>query len=92
MLYKYVTFKSSPMSTVKLRKVGGSTMLTIAPAILAALPFSSNSSLKLTVSNGELTVRDARPRYKLDDLLEGFVPDLEADKEWLDMPSIDAEL
>ena len=80
------------MTTVKLRKVGGSTMLAIPPAILEALPFSSNSSLKLTVNNGKLTVSDARPRYKLDDLLEGFVPDLEADSEWLDMPSVGREL
>lgn len=80
------------MSTVKLRKVGGSTMLTIPPAILEALPFSSNSTLKLTVKNGELTVSDARPRYKLDDLLDGFVPDLEADGDWLSAPSVGREL
>ncbi len=80
------------MSTVKLRKVGGSTMLTIPPAILEALPFSSNSTLKLTVRDGELTVSDVRPRYKLDDLLDGFVPDLEADGDWLDAPSVGREL
>ena len=80
------------MSTVKLRKVGGSTMLTIPPAILEALPFSSNSTLKLTVNNGELTVSDARPRYNLDELLDGFVPDLEADTEWLNAPSVGREL
>ncbi len=80
------------MATVKLRKVGGSTMLTIPPSILEALPFGPDANLSLSVSKGKLTVAEAKPHYRLHDLLAEHEASHDADHDWLNMPSVGGEI
>jgi antitoxin ChpS len=82
------------MTEVRLRKVGGSTMLAIPPALMEALEFGPNSPVQLSVSEGKLTVAPAKRRYTLDELLAQCEPGpiSEEDREWLDMPSVGREL
>lgn len=80
------------MATVKLRKVGGSTMLTIPPSVLEALPFGPDANLSLSVSKGKLTVAEAKPHHRLDDLLAEHETSHDADRDWLDMKSVGGEI
>lgn len=57
------------MARASLRKVGGSVMLAIPPAILDALSLSEGAGVELSVEGGALLVRSRRPSYCLDDLL-----------------------
>lgn len=75
------------MHMTKLRKVGGSIMLAVPPALLDTLGLSADRLVGLDVVNGELVVRPARPRYTLDELLSQTDPDASAtdeDRAWLD--------
>jgi antitoxin ChpS len=55
----------------KLRKVGGSVMLTIPPVVLDDLGLEPEMSVELEVKSGRLIVDPrGRRRYSLDDLLE----------------------
>ena len=58
------------MHTTHLRKVGGSVMLAIPPAILDLLQLAPGSVVALDVADGRLVVElQRRPRYSLDVLL-----------------------
>lgn len=57
------------MPSAKLRKVGGSTMLAIPPALANELRLGPGANVDLTVDDGKLIVKPARKRYKLADLL-----------------------
>ena len=58
------------MHTTSLRKVGGSIMLAVPPAILDLLHLEAGSSVGLAVDNGRLVVEPVRrPRYTLEELL-----------------------
>jgi antitoxin ChpS len=80
------------MVTVKLRKVGGSMMLAIPPSVLEVLAFGSDAPLSLSVSKGKLTVAQAKPRHRLEDLLAEHETSREVDPDWLDMPSVGGEI
>lgn len=56
--------------TARLRKVGGSVMLAIPPALLDTLDLAPDASVNMTVESGKLLV-EARlaPSYTLDELL-----------------------
>ncbi len=56
--------------TTRLRKVGGSVMLAIPPALLDALDLTPDAPVNMTVKSGKLLV-EARlaPRYTLEELL-----------------------
>ena len=74
------------MHVTKLRKVGGSVMLAVPPAVLETLGLSADQSVGLDVVDGELIVKPARPRYTLDDLLsqcEPEAPMTDEDRAWL---------
>ena len=82
------------MATVMLRKVGGSTMLAIPPAMMEELELTLDTPVSLRIDGGKLTVAAARPRYRLADLLaqcDGG-PLTEEDKAWLNAPSVGAEI
>lgn len=84
------------MTGARLRRVGGSTMLAIPPEILESLSLSAGSSLDLTVTDGVLTARLAKPRYSLQQLLaEEQAAGVDAlagvDQEWLDAPPVGRE-
>jgi antitoxin ChpS len=58
------------MHTTILRKVGGSVMLAVPPALLDVLHLAAGSKVGLAVENGRLMMEPAaRPRYTLDELL-----------------------
>ena len=82
--------------TTHLRKVGGSVMLAIPPALLDALDLKQDSSVGLSVRNGKLLVEpQAQPRYTLDALIaqcDPAAPDDPELREWLDAPPVGREL
>lgn len=80
----------------RLRKVGGSVMLTIPPALLDALDLKPDAAVGVTIEAGKLLVEPGvRPRYTLRDLLaeaEGSAPATDDDREWVDTPALGREL
>ena len=79
----------------RLRKVGGSVMLAIPPALLDSLDLKPDGSVGMTVEAGRLMV-DPHParRYGLDELLAQCDPAAEEDagRDWLDAPAAGREL
>lgn len=84
------------MHTTNLRKVGGSIMLAVPPALLDVLHLAAGAKVGLTVDNGRLVVEPvARPRYTLDELLAQCDASAEIsaeDREWLDARPVGSEL
>jgi antitoxin ChpS len=84
------------MHTTNLRKVGGSIMLAVPPALLDILHLSAGAKVGLSVDNGRLVVEPrARPRYTLAELLAECDASAELtseDREWLDARPVGDEL
>ncbi|MBL8443547.1 MAG: antitoxin [Zoogloeaceae bacterium] len=84
------------MHTTNLRKVGGSVMLAVPPALLDVLHLAAGSKVGLAVENGRLMIEPAaRPRYTLDELLaqcDASAEISEEDREWLDAHPVGGEL
>jgi antitoxin ChpS len=84
------------MHTTKLRRVGGSVMLAVPPALLDVLHLAAGAKVGLAVDNGRLVVEPtARPRYSLDELLAQCDASAEVsaeDREWLDGRPVGGEL
>ena len=84
------------MHTTNLRKVGGSIMLAIPPAILDLLDLRAGATVGLAVDRGRLVIEPTlRPRYSLDELLAqcDASADLSAeDRAWLDNKPVGNEL
>jgi antitoxin ChpS len=84
------------MHTTNLRKVGGSIMLAVPPALLDILRLRAGAKVGIAVERGRLVVApQKRPRYTLDELLAQC--DLKAarskeDREWLDDKPVGREL
>jgi len=58
------------MYTANLRKVGGSVMLAVPPAILEMLQIGSGSAVSMAVESGRLIIEpEARKKYTLQELL-----------------------
>ena len=76
------------MHTTNLRKVGGSVMMAVPPALLDLLHIGAGAKVGLVVDNGRLVVNpQPRPRYTLDELLaqcDGTAELADADSTWLD--------
>jgi antitoxin ChpS len=75
------------MHTTNLRKVGGSVMLAVPPALLDILRLNPGAKVGVTVENGRLVVEPRhRPRYTLDQLLAQCNPKAarrKEDREWV---------
>ena len=84
------------MHTTNLRKVGGSVMLAVPPAVLDMLHLRAGATVALVVDSGRLIVEpQPRRRYTLDELLAQCDPTAEPiqeDREWLDAPPVGREL
>ena len=84
------------MHTTILRKVGGSIMLAVPPAILDLLHLHAGATVGLAVERGRLVIEPTlRPRYSLDELLAqcDASADLSAeDRAWLDNKPVGNEL
>jgi antitoxin ChpS len=79
----------------RLRKVGGSVMVSVPPALLDELRLGPDSKVDLRVSNGRLVVEpQARPKYTLDELLARCdrTKPVRKDREWLSGKRIGREL
>lgn len=84
------------MYTTSLRKVGGSIMLAVPPALLDILHLRPGAKVGLVVKGGRLIVEpQQRPRYSLDELLAQCNPRARRSKEereWLDDQPVGGEL
>lgn len=84
------------MHIVRLKKVGGSIMLAVPPAVLKSLGLSTGSELCMTIDNGCLIIEpQKRPRYSLEELLAQCDSNAEMsgeDREWIDAPAVGKEL
>ena len=84
------------MHTTHLRKVGGSIMLAVPPALLDILHLRPGAKVGLAVQSGRLVVEpQQRPRYTLQELLaqcDPKAPRSKQEREWLDSKPVGGEL
>jgi antitoxin ChpS len=84
------------MHTTNLRKVGGSIMLAVPPALLETLRLRSGTKVGIAVESGRLIVEpQQRPRYTLEELLAQCNPKAartRQEREWLASGPAGAEL
>jgi antitoxin ChpS len=82
--------------TTNLRKVGGSIMLAVPPAILDLLHLKAGATVGVSVDGGRLVVEaQPRPRYTLAELLAASdysQPQPPEEREWVDAPAVGREL
>jgi len=75
------------MHTTNLRKVGGSVMLAVPPALLDVLSLRPGAKVGIAIERGRLVVEpQKRPRYTLDELLAQCNPKaarIREEREWL---------
>jgi antitoxin ChpS len=92
------------MHTTNLRKVGGSVMLAVPPALLDILQLEPGVKVGIAVESGRLVVEPRpRRRYRLDELLAlcnpkarrskvGSRRGAKQEREWLDSKPVGGEL
>lgn len=84
------------MHTTNLRKVGGSIMLAVPPAILDLLHLKAGATVGLAVDGDHLVVDPKiKPRYTMDELLsecDADAPISAEDRAWLEVPPVGREL
>ncbi|MGY2047924.1 AbrB/MazE/SpoVT family DNA-binding domain-containing protein [Methylobacterium sp. JK268] len=84
------------MHTTNLRKVGGSVMLTVPPALLDLLHLSAGAKVGLAIEGGRLVVEpQPRSRYTLDELIAQCDPEADPpadDAAWLDVEPAGREI
>jgi antitoxin ChpS len=82
--------------TTNLRKVGGSVMLAVPPALLDILQLQPGAKVGIAVESGRLVVKpQQRPRYTLGELLAGCKPKARRSKQerdWVTGKPVGAEL
>ena len=84
------------MHITNLRKVGGSVMLAVPPALLELLQLKAGAPVGAAVDGRRLIVEASpRPRYTLAELLAASdysEPVTPEDREWLDAPAVGKEI
>jgi len=84
------------MHTTNLRKVGGSVMLAVPPALLDILRLQPGAKVGVAVERGRLIVQpQQRRRYTLNELLSQCNPKAarsKKDREWIDSKPVGGEL
>jgi antitoxin ChpS len=84
------------MHITNLRKVGGSVMLAVPPALLDILQLQPGAKVGIAIESGRLVVEpQPRPRYTLEELLAQCNPKARRTKEeqqWLDTKPVGTEL
>ena len=84
------------MSSTYLRKVGGSVMLAVPPALLDLLKLGVGAKVDIGVENGRLVVEPrVRPIYTLDELLaqcDENDASSDEDRAWIDAKPVGNEL
>src|SRR5258708_11706918 len=102
MLYSNITMEDA-MHTTNLRKVGGSIMLAVPPALLELLRLRPGAKVGIEVRSGRLVVEpQPRPRYTLDELLAQCDPKAprskrprskrKEERDWLDSKPVGGEI
>jgi antitoxin ChpS len=84
------------MYTSTLRKVGGSVMLAVPPAILDLLRLHAGATVGLVVEGERLVIDpNVKPHYTLDELLarcDVNAPISDEDRAWMDIAPLGREL
>ena len=83
------------MHITNLRKVGGSVMLAVPPALLDILRLQPGAKVGIAVESGRLIVEPRRRRYTMDELLAEChpkAPRTKEEQEWLDSKPAGGEL
>ena len=84
------------MHTTSLRKVGGSVMMAVPPAVLDLLDLKVGTVVGMDVDGERLVIQSQkRPRYTLQELLsecDAKAPMPAEDREWLDAVPVGDEL
>lgn len=88
------------MHTTNLRRVGGSVMLAVPPALLDILSMTADNAVGLTVENGRLIVEpQEKNKYTLNELLAEYKADTDSykdlnkkDQDWLSSDTAGKEL
>ena len=84
------------MHTTNLRKVGGSVMLAVPPAILDLLNLQAGATVGVVIEGGRLVIEPKpRRRYALAELLAASdysQPQPAEQREWVDAPATGREL
>ena len=86
------------MHKTNLRKVGGSVMLAVPPAILDQLQLKAGATVGLAVEGDQLILKpQKRPKYTVEELLaqcdySAPLERSEEDFEWLNAPPVGREL
>lgn len=84
------------MHTTHLRKVGGSVMLALPPAILDLLHLSAGSTVSVSLDGNHIVIGPSpRPRYTLAELLgasDYSEPQPPEERKWVDAPAVGGEL
>jgi antitoxin ChpS len=86
------------MHTTNLRKVGGSVMLAVPPAILDQLQLKAGATVGLAVEGDKLILKaQKRPKYTVEELLaqcdySAPLERTEEELEWLNAPPVGREL
>lgn len=83
------------MHTTSLRKVGGSVMLAVPPAILELLNLKAGAAVGVEVDDGRLVISPQVKRYTLDGLLslcDASAADTAEDQAWLNDKPAGTEL
>jgi antitoxin ChpS len=84
------------MHTTNLRRVGGSIMLAVPPAILELLRLGAGATVGICVDGGRLVVEpQPRRRYTLAELLAASdysQPQPPEERQWVDAPAAGREL
>jgi antitoxin ChpS len=84
------------MYTTNLRKVGGSIMMAVPPAILDELHLKAGAAVGLVVEGDRLVMHSRpRPKYTLEELLAASdysQPLTPEEREWIDAPPVGREL
>ena len=84
------------MHTTNLRKVGGSVMMALPPALLELLQLKVGATVGIAVTDGRLVIDpQPKPQYTLAALLaeSDFTQDQTSqEREWVDTPPVGGEL
>ncbi|EAM6792352.1 antitoxin [Salmonella enterica] len=85
------------MYSTTFRKVGGSVMMAIPPALLEALGIQPGDAGTLSVEGGNIIAapvkRPRRSKYSLSELLDNTEYPLTAsEREWIDAPAVGREI
>jgi antitoxin ChpS len=84
------------MHTTNLRKVGGSVMLAVPPAILDILHLQAGAAVGLAIEGDRLVIQSQRsPVFTLDELLaqcDPSAPVMTDDQTWLENAPVGEEL